>query len=118
MGIEGQYFVMDTLDAKIKLYANMCAYFAELRKNAAQENITDSPYPYVKICNYIRDIAGYQQCRMICEDNQKIYTLVTSDIHEQYFEQDISNDEIKECIAKPHKENNRIVNDVLQDKRS
>lgn len=119
MSINGEKY-NDIDNGWIELYANICSYYDCLKSMTYDERIK-SPYKYERICNYMRDITEYDQCRIVCQDNGRVYTLVSSDIFKEYFDDDIISERIEEYVynfenvlkGKGNK-TARLINEVVQ----
>ncbi len=102
-------------DILFSKYAHMLSYFNKLKELVDEKKTENKPYQYESICNCIRDITGYEQCKIICNDNHRNYVLATSSTEVAYMENDIGIIEIDKLISE-FKENMKpkTVADITQ----
>lgn len=106
----------ESADTKIiELYTNMCLYFSALQSLVDTKGPVEDPYTYIDICNYMRDIAGYEQCKVVSSLGENDLTeLVTSDINEKFFASDLSQDVMKRVIYKFRSKNSDMLEGTVQ----
>lgn len=104
--------------------ARMMMLFDKLCMLESETTSIQDPYDYVHLCNYIRDITGYWQCKIISYREHNVSVVTSSDIHKSYFMNDIKADEIDIILTKfcTNIENEPLLNNIVQklriDKRS
>ena len=74
--------------------SRMMMLFDMLCKLEGKTTPIQDPYDYVHLCNYIRDITGYWQCKIISCREHNVSVVTSSDIHKSYFMNDIKEDEM------------------------
>lgn len=77
-----------------EIYTQMVVFFLTLQELEKRETLLDSPYPYETVCNCMRDIVEYDQCRIVSRKEHRILTVASSDIDEKYIERDLENSSI------------------------
>ena len=80
--------------------ARMLMLFSLLCSLETASETVDNPYDFVHICNYIRDITGYEQCKIFSYREQIVSQIISSDIAEKYFFNDIEEDTIRNILSK------------------
>ena len=99
----------------IDLYVNMCMYFAALESLVNAEGPVEEPYIYTDICNYMRDIAQYDQCKVVSSLGENdLTTLVTSNIKKEFFAADLSDECVKNVIYKFNEKSSDMLEGTLQ----
>lgn len=78
-------------------YANMCCYMQKIKELSTRKDTVDDPYDYEKICNYIRDIMGYELCMLLYTD-VKVHQLALSSVESEYVRKGLSMSKISEII--------------------
>lgn len=96
-------------------YANMCCCMQKLRKLSVRKDTVDNPYDYEKLCNYIRDIMGYEQC-MIFYCDVKVYQLAVSSFDQKYIKKDLKMAQISKLINefKSNNSGRTLIDQVVQ----
>ncbi len=68
------------------IYEKMCLYFYTLKNICERNTALDSPYAYEDLCNYIRDIVRYDECVIVCDDNNQRIPIASSSLDLRYYE--------------------------------
>lgn len=79
---------------------NMIMLFVKLCELETSETRITSPYDYVNICNYIRDILDYNKCEIVSVKEHKITVIASSDIYSDYLlNGDLNNEIVDDAIS-------------------
>lgn len=99
------------------VYAKMCLYFYTLKNICERTTALDSPYAYEELCNYIRDIVQYDECVIICDDNNQRTNIASSSLDMRYYELELGKNVIDKLINKFNENINNdstIINSITQ----
>lgn len=101
----------------IDTYTNMCMYFKTLKEICERKTALDSPYYYENLCNYMRDILAFDECLIVCEDNNSINTIASSNTDIRYFNKQIPQkiiDELVAAYANNIRTGDNLINSIVQ----
>lgn len=95
---------------------NMLMLFVKLCELETSETRITSPYDYVNVCNYIRDIMNYNKCEIVSVKEHKITVIASSDIFSDYLlERDLDYEIVDDAISYFNaKAKNNLLNQVAQ----
>lgn len=99
------------------IYTKMCLYFYTLKNICERNTSLDSPYVYEELCNYIRDIVRYDECVVICDDNNQRIPIASSSLDLRYYEFELKKKIIDKLIDKFNvnaTKNKSIINSITQ----
>lgn len=102
--------------AMCKRISNMLMLFYTLCEIEARETPVTSPYDYVSICNYIRNIMRYNKCEIVSVKEHKITTIASSDVYSPYLlNGDLSDEVIDDAINEFNRNTQKsLMNKVAQ----
>lgn len=77
-----------TKEKFIKRVSGMLMLFHILCELEARSKPVDHPYDYTEVCNHIRDITDYKQCRIFSFRDHRVSMIISSDTHVRYLNKD------------------------------
>ena len=83
-----------------KRLVGMMIMFDTLCKLESEITSIQDPYDYVHLCNNIRDITGYWQCKIISYREHSVSVITSSDIHKSYFMNDLKEKEMDFILSR------------------
>ena len=78
---------------------SMLTLFSVLCELEARSKPVDHPYDYVEVCNDIRNITGYKQCKIFSFRDHRASLIISSDIYRNYLLHDIPMDRFDELFT-------------------